>query len=119
VVAQETGAALARLDAHHGGVAALAVEWPHGTDYASLAALCEGLAAALVREDDSSDPVLVVLDADVANIVGRLLRDEFGVRAPIVCIDEVELREFDYVDLGALLPDQNVVPLVVKSLVFR
>jgi ethanolamine utilization protein EutA len=63
--------------------------------------------------------VLVVLDADVANIVGRLLREEFGVRAPIVCIDEVELREFDYVDLGALLPDQNVVPLVVKSLVFR
>jgi ethanolamine utilization protein EutA len=72
-----------------------------------------------VRGDESSEPVLIVLDADIANIVGRLLRDEFGVRAPIVCIDEVELRELDYVDLGALLPDQNVVPLVVKSLVFR
>jgi ethanolamine utilization protein EutA len=119
IVTAATRAALARLDADHGGVAALAVEWPHGTDYASLAALCEGLAAALVRGDESSEPVLIVLDADIANIVGRLLRDEFGLRAPIVCIDEVELREFDYVDLGALLSDQNVVPLVVKSLVFR
>jgi ethanolamine utilization protein EutA len=119
LVTEATQAALARLDGDHGGVAALAVEWPHGTDYSSLAALCEGLANALARVGESPDPVLLVLDADVANIVGRLLRDEFGVRAPIVCIDEVELREFDYVDLGAPLPDQHVVPLVVKSLVFR
>lgn len=118
LVAEAVRRSLARLDAEREGVVALAVEWPHGTDHASLTALCQGIATALGRKDGSA-PVLVVLDVDVANVVGRLLRDECDVHAPIVCIDEVELRELDYVDLGALLPDQHVVPLVVKSLVFR
>jgi ethanolamine utilization protein EutA (predicted chaperonin) len=29
------------------------------------------------------------------------------------------LREFDYVDVGRPLPPHGVVPVVVKSLVFR
>jgi ethanolamine utilization protein EutA len=64
-------------------------------------------------------PLLLVIDADVAGIVGALLQGEFGVTGQIVCIDQVLLREFDYIDIGQPLPDQGVVPVVVKSLVFR
>jgi ethanolamine utilization protein EutA (predicted chaperonin) len=31
----------------------------------------------------------------------------------------VALREFDYVDIGSPMPDQYVVPVVVKSLIFH
>ena len=64
-------------------------------------------------------PLLVVIDADVAGVVGALFKEEFGVNGAIVCIDQVLLREFDYIDIGRPLPDQGVVPVVVKSLVFR
>ena len=37
---------------------------------------------------------------------------------PIVSIDGLELREFDYIDIGAMLDTSGAVPVVIKSLVF-
>jgi ethanolamine utilization protein EutA len=51
--------------------------------------------------------------------VGSLLQGEFRVPGSIVCIDQVHLREFDYIDIGRRLPAQDVVPVVIKTLVFR
>jgi ethanolamine utilization protein EutA len=119
-VAAAVRRALERLDLADGeGAFALAVHWHHGADYASLRELCAGIVQALPRTVQSRKPLLVVLDADVAGIVGELLRTEFGVRGPVLCVDQVALREFDYVDVGQPLQPQKVVPVVVKSLVFR
>jgi ethanolamine utilization protein EutA len=37
---------------------------------------------------------------------------------PIVSIDGLELKEFDYVDIGAILDTSGAVPVVIKSLIF-
>ena len=37
---------------------------------------------------------------------------------PIVSIDGLELKEFDYIDIGAILDTSGAVPVVIKSLVF-
>ncbi len=122
-VAQAVRRGMERLDLSDGeaggdGRFALAVHWHHGADYASLRELCAGIVSALpgVR---NGHPLLVVIDADVAGLVGALLQHEFGVKGTIVCIDQVLLSEFDYIDIGKPLPDQGVVPVVVKSLVFH
>jgi len=112
------GMARLDLDADHDGQVALAVHWHHGADYASLRELCAGIVAAR-PEVKNGHPLLLVMDADVAGLVGALLQQEFGITGSIVCIDQVLLREFDYIDIGRRLPDQGVVPVVVKSLVFR
>jgi ethanolamine utilization protein EutA len=118
-IAEEVRAAMARLDLDGAdGRFALAVHWHHGADYASLRALCEGITAALPGLRAGA-PLVLVVDADVAGLVGALLQQEFGVRGPIVCVDQVLLREFDYIDIGRPLPEQSVVPVVVKSLVFH
>lgn len=106
------------LAAGEDGLFALGVHWHHGADYASLRELCEGIVSALPQIRNGHALVLV-LDADVAGIVGALLQQEFGVPGAIVCIDQVLLREFDYIDVGRPLPEQGVVPVVVKSLVFH
>jgi ethanolamine utilization protein EutA len=36
----------------------------------------------------------------------------------IVSVDGLELKEFDYVDIGAMLPGSGAVPVVIKSLIF-
>jgi ethanolamine utilization protein EutA len=36
----------------------------------------------------------------------------------VISIDGVDLREFDYVDIGELIASSGAVPLVIKSLVF-
>ncbi|MFN4283364.1 MAG: ethanolamine ammonia-lyase reactivating factor EutA, partial [Alphaproteobacteria bacterium] len=35
-----------------------------------------------------------------------------------VSVDGVSLKEFDYVDIGEMIRPTNVVPLVIKSLLF-
>jgi ethanolamine utilization protein EutA len=37
----------------------------------------------------------------------------------IISIDGVDLRDFDFVDAGAMVTPPGVIPLVIKSLVFR
>jgi ethanolamine utilization protein EutA len=119
-VAAAVRRALRRLDLEDGQDRfALAIHWHHGPRYAAVAELCRGLVAALPETVGAQRPLLVVIDADVAGLVGRTLREECGVAGPIACIDQVALREFDYVDIGSLMPDQHVVPVVVKSLVFH
>ena len=37
---------------------------------------------------------------------------------PVVSIDGINLKEFDFVDIGVMLPASGAVPVVIKSLVF-
>jgi ethanolamine utilization protein EutA (predicted chaperonin) len=54
----------------------------------------------------------------VAPEIGQMLQDELGVRAPLVCVDQIALSDLDFIDIGAVVPDKAVVPVVIKSLVF-
>ena len=47
-----------------------------------------------------------------------MLRDECGVRSPVLCVDQIRLSDLDFIDVGAVVPEKEVVPVVVKSLVF-
>jgi ethanolamine utilization protein EutA len=35
-----------------------------------------------------------------------------------VSIDGLELKEFDYIDIGTMLESSGAVPVVIKSLIF-
>ncbi len=108
---------IARLDREDGAFA-VAVRWDHGPAYAALRELCAGIRDG-VRDVIASDrPLVVVLDADVAGIVGQILQDEMAVEAPLVCVDQIQLSDLEFVDIGQVVPDKQVVPVVVKSLVF-
>ncbi len=37
---------------------------------------------------------------------------------PIVSIDGIVVREFDFIDIGEILDSSGVAPVVIKSLVF-
>jgi ethanolamine utilization protein EutA (predicted chaperonin) len=39
--------------------------------------------------------------------------------AGIISIDGIDLKDFDFVDIGEELPDAKAVPVVIKSLIFR
>ena len=40
------------------------------------------------------------------------------IKNPIVSIDGLELKELDYIDIGAILDTSSAVPVVIKSLIF-
>lgn len=112
-------AAARRFDVADGGTpVAVALEWDGEPEYRRLRRLAEGVAAGLAAQRRAGQPVVVLLDGDVARTLGRLLVRELDVREPVVCLDGVRLEEFDYVDIGELIRPSDVVPLVIKSLLF-
>jgi len=95
---------------------AVGVRWRGSASYSRLQALCRGLAQAMGRHWQDGRPAVVVVDADVAGLIGRQLLEEVDV--PVVAIDGVELKHFDYVDIGYVDEALGVIPVVVKSLMF-
>jgi ethanolamine utilization protein EutA len=110
---------LARLDIDEGETTVgLAFKWEGEPSYERLFALADGLCRGLPKTIASGRPIVLVMEGDVAKTLGRLLRTELDVTGDVVSLDGIQLREFDFVDIGAMVQPTNVVPLVIKSLLF-
>jgi ethanolamine utilization protein EutA len=96
----------------------LAFRWRGAPAHRRLAALARGIADAMPRTIASGAPLFIVLDADVAQTLGSILRDEMGVRSEVLVLDGVSLLDFDYIDLGRVRMPSFTVPVTIKSLVF-
>jgi ethanolamine utilization protein EutA len=109
-------AALARVEIDESLPVALGIRWHGDPHYARLRELAEGIARALGGA--SPVPLILMVDGDVAKLLGHILEHELGVARDIISIDGIQLREFDYVDIGEVLRPTDVVPVVIKSLLF-
>ncbi|WP_342748041.1 ethanolamine ammonia-lyase reactivating factor EutA [Melghirimyces profundicolus] len=74
------------------------------------------LSEALHKEKPSGEPVVLIVDRDLAKVLGQTLSRENNGR-PVLCIDQVKVEHGDYIDIGKLLGGR-VVPVVVKTLAF-
>jgi ethanolamine utilization protein EutA len=97
---------------------AVAIDWRGEPRYPFLRSIAEGVVNAHRRSKRRESPLIVVLDADVGASLGAIIRDELGVECGIMAIDGVELADLDFIDVGEHLLPANVVPVVIKSLVF-
>lgn len=97
---------------------AVAVAWSGEPRYSELRALADGIAGAHRTSPRDGGALIVVLEADVGASLGAILRDEVGLAGAVVAIDGIELSDLDFVDIGEVIRPANVVPVVIKSLVF-
>jgi ethanolamine utilization protein EutA (predicted chaperonin) len=98
---------------------ALAFRWQGPPLYERVSAFARGLALGLSATIAKGRPLFVVLDGDIAQTLGHILRDEMRVASETLVIDGVVLWDFDYIDLGRIRLPSNTVPVTVKSLVFK
>lgn len=116
IVAKTIAIARERLDVEPGAAHALALSF-HGTpNYERLMALATGVAKSV--RDSGTEPLVLIIDGDIGQSIGRLLQHELHVERPLLCIDALELGEFDFVDIGKPVELARGVPVVVKSLLF-
>lgn len=97
---------------------ALALTWSGAPAYARLRALAEGVRDGLLPRLEHGCASYLVLDADVGLTLGRILREELGVSGGLLVLDGLQLRDFDFVDLGRVRLPSGTVPVTIKSLVF-
>ena len=118
-VAETIRAALVRLDLADGAVpVALFTPWRGRATFARLDAFCRGVSEGMSPVLANGHPLVLAGDGDVGGLVGVHFHEELGLKHPVVSIDSLELREFDYIDIGAMLELSGAVPVVIKSLLF-
>lgn len=59
-----------------------------------------------------------MIDGDVGRTLGHILEHELSIERHVVSIDGIQLEEFDFVDIGEVIRPADVVPVVIKSLLF-
>ena len=97
---------------------ALALRWSGEPSYERLAAFARAVTLALENTIAKARPVYLILDGDVAQTIGGILKEDWGIASEVLVIDGIALRDFDYIDLGRIRMPSNTVPVTIKSLVF-
>jgi ethanolamine utilization protein EutA len=97
---------------------ALAFKWRGEPTFERLSALGQAVRLSLANTIGAGKPVYLILEGDVAQTLGAILKEEWGLHSEVLVIDGVALRDFDYIDLGRMRVPSNTVPVTIKSLVF-
>jgi ethanolamine utilization protein EutA len=100
------------------GEVALALRWLGAPSYERILAFAEGIRHGLATTIERKKPLYIMLDGDIAQTLGAILREELLVASEILAIDGVVLRDFDYIDLGRIRMPSYTVPVTIKSLLF-
>ncbi len=97
---------------------ALAFAWSGAPEYSRIRAFAQGVADGLAARIAKGHVIYIMLDGDVAQTLGAILREELGVTNEMMVIDGILLRDFDYIDLGKIRLPSFTVPVTIKSLLF-
>lgn len=118
-IAAAVRAALRRFDLHTGEQpVAVCYRWQESATYRRLDSFCRGIVAGLSNLLEQKQPLILVGDGDIGGLLGIHCDEEMRLPNPIVSIDGITLKEFDFIDIGELLETSGAVPVVIKSLVF-
>jgi ethanolamine utilization protein EutA len=110
---------LKRLDLGTGDTpVAVFVPWTGSATFQRLDAFCKGAVEGLADVLKRGHPIVLAGDGDVGGLLGIHLREEMKIDNAIVSVDGLELKDFDYIDIGSMLPTSGAVPVVIKSLIF-
>jgi ethanolamine utilization protein EutA len=119
VVASAIKGVLRRLDLGEGDTpVAVFVPWRGSATFARLDGFCKGAVAGLADILARGHPLVLAGDGDVGGLLGIHLREEMRIENAIISVDGLELKDFDFIDIGVMLPTSGAVPVVIKSLIF-
>jgi ethanolamine utilization protein EutA len=81
----------------------------------------QNLAKSILRafSDYKDKPIVVVVESDIAKVLGTALKMHMEKDQPLICIDSIFVRDGDYVDIGLPVASGHVVPVITKTLIFN
>ena len=119
-VVSEINASFERFDLTEGkDIVALYFKDPVRNTYPRLELFAKSIEVALSNSIDNKIPIILIFEGDIACSVGNVIRRETSLKANLLTLDELELKEGDWIDIGKPLVDDQVFPVTVKSLVFH
>lgn len=100
------------------GTVALSFKGAIGGSYAGLTIFAKGVVSAIPNTIRKEQPIIMIFDRDIGNSVGNVMKRETEAKENIISVDEINVQEGDFIDVDKPKAGGQVVPVVVKSLVF-
>jgi ethanolamine utilization protein EutA len=119
-IVSQINAAFRRFDLVEGEeVVALYFKDPVRASYPQLELFARSIEAALADSIQKEIPIILIFETDIACGVGNVIRRETRLKTNLLTLDELTLKDGDWVDIGEPLVAGQVFPVTVKSLVFH
>jgi len=98
---------------------AIALKEPYDMSFNSVNELAHGIFEAMEEYITQKKPLIIVIEADCGKVLGQCLSIIAKASNELICIDQIQVDEGDYIDIGKPVMGGRVVPVVVKTLVFE
>jgi ethanolamine utilization protein EutA len=109
-----------RFDVEEGeDIIALYFKNPVMAAYPQLELFARSIEGAFPNSIQNKIPIILIFDTDIACSVGNVIRRETDLKTNLLSLDELNLKEGDWIDIGEPLVAGQVFPVTVKSLVFH
>ena len=119
-IVSQIKAAFRRFDRVEGeDVVALYFEDPVRASYPQLELFARSIEAVHGNSIRNNIPIILIFGTDIACGAGNVIRRETALKTNLLTLDELMLKEGDWVDIGEPLVNGQVFPVTVKSLVFH
>ena len=87
--------------------------------YPRLELFAKAINVALPNSIANNKPIILIFYSDIACSVGNVIRRETDLKTNLLTLDELDLKEGDWIDIGEPLVKNQVFPVTVKSLIFH
>ncbi len=98
------------------GLRVLGIDWLGSLTYSRADAFCHGVIEGL---RGLNTPITLLFKQDIAGLIGIHFAEELGYQKPVICLDGLDQVDFDFVDIGEVINQTGLVPVVAKSILFN
>lgn len=98
---------------------AIAFSGEKRTSFAEIQALAAAIIQGAEEVIKSRYPLIVVVENDIGKVLGNALNVLLEHRKEVICIDGIRTLSGDYVDIGEPVANGQVLPVVIKTLIFN
>lgn len=97
---------------------ALALKGSRSYGFDQIQELARDIVVGMKDVVDAGHPLIILINQDLAKSLGLSMRGNLSPDTKVICIDSVTVDNGDYIDIGLPVADGQVVPVIIKTLLF-
>lgn len=97
---------------------AISLPCPRELSFENIERMSGGVYRAWQEAMDRTKPLVLIVEKDIAKVLGQTLQIRSNGEMKFICIDSIYVNDGDYIDVGRPMSKDDVVPVIIKTLVF-